>query len=435
MRGNAAPVWVGASEALRQVTPPGRWARTMRRMLWGFGLALVALIFVPWQQTATGEGRVIAWSPAEREQVVEAPVDGLVARWVVEEGATVRTGDLLVEIRDNDAMLMERMMAERATAEARLSAARTAVEALERHVAALTESGAFGVEAAGRRVEMARQQAEAQSDALDAAQAAAETARLNGERQAALSAQGLASTRTYELASLEVERTRAEADQARLRLDRAWEEVRALEADRQRAEASAAVEVDRARAALESGRSTVAAAEAELLRLETRVARQGAMDVRAPRDGRVARILARQGQEMVKVGDPLLVFVPDTAQRAVELWIDGNDLPLVAAGRKVRLQLEGWPAVQFAGWPSVAVGTFGAQVAFVDAAVGPDGRGRVVVIPAEGEEPWPEGAYLRQGVRAFGWVLLNQVTVGYELWRRLNGFPPAVPAPKGEGKG
>jgi hypothetical protein len=52
----------------------------------------------------------------------------------------------------------------------------------------------------------------------------------------------------------------------------------------------------------------------------------------------------------------------------------------------------------------------------------------VVLTPLE-NETWPDGTYLRQGVRAIGWVLLNRVTLGYELWRRFNGFPPSFPDP------
>jgi hypothetical protein len=29
-------------------------------------------------------------------------------------------------------------------------------------------------------------------------------------------------------------------------------------------------------------------------------------------------------------------------------------------------------------------------------------------------------------VRANGWVLLDVVSLGYELWRQFNGFPPVV---------
>jgi hypothetical protein len=109
-------------------------------------------------------------------------------------------------------------------------------------------------------------------------------------------------------------------------------------------------------------------------------------------------------------------------------------MPLIREGRPVRLQFEGWPAVQFTGWPSVAVGTFGGKVALVDATDDGTGRFRILVRP-ETEDAWPTNITLRQGVRVNGWVLLDQVTIGYELWRRFNGFPPTVKPPAGEKTG
>ena len=81
--------------------------------------------------------------------------------------------------------------------------------------------------------------------------------------------------------------------------------------------------------------------------------------------------------------------------------------------------------MQFAGWPSVAVGTFGGRVAAIDATDDGTGSFRVLVKPGR-EDDWPADRYLRQGVRANGWVMLNQVPLGYEIWRQLNGFPPVV---------
>jgi hypothetical protein len=40
--------------------------------------------------------------------------------------------------------------------------------------------------------------------------------------------------------------------------------------------------------------------------------------------------------------------------------------------------------------------------------------------------------YLRQGVRANGWVMLKTVPLGYEVWRQLNGFPPVIDNPTEE---
>jgi len=33
-----------------------------------------------------------------------------------------------------------------------------------------------------------------------------------------------------------------------------------------------------------------------------------------------------------------------------------------------------------------------------------------------------------------GWVFLNRVPLGYEIWRRLNGFPPVLPPTAKESK-
>ena len=39
-------------------------------------------------------------------------------------------------------------------------------------------------------------------------------------------------------------------------------------------------------------------------------------------------------------------------------------------------------------------------------------------VPDPEDEPWPDGRYLRQGVRANGWLLLETVSLGYELWAK-----------------
>ena len=100
--------------------------------------------------------------------------------------------------------------------------------------------------------------------------------------------------------------------------------------------------------------------------------------------------------------------------------------PLLHTGDQVRLQFEGWPAIQFVGWPSVAVGTFAGEVKLLDATDDGTGRFRILVEPDASSEAWPESRYLRQGVRANGWVLLQQVKLGFEVWRRFNGFPPTI---------
>ena len=172
----------------------------------------------------------------------------------------------------------------------------------------------------------------------------------------------------------------------------------------------------------------MAQAAADLNKVEVQLARQATQTVRAPRDGYVLHIAAGGISTYVKEGDVLATFVPENVKQAVELYVNGLDIPLIHPGRKVRLMFEGWPSVQFSGWPSVAIGTFAGEVAVVDTSVSPNGKFRVIVTETA-DEPWPDSRFLRIGAQAKGWVLLNRVSVGYELWRKMNNFPPAYDQP------
>jgi adhesin transport system membrane fusion protein len=416
----------GELPLLRLVPPPVRARRVARVLFVAFTLALAFGLLAPWQQSATGTGRVIAFAPLERQQTIEASVEGRVVAWHVQEGDRVEEGQLLVELADNDPRLFERLESERTITAERVATYGLRVRALEERLSAVRAAQEGAVSAAEARVRMARDRLLAAEQSVTAAQADLDAQSINLARTRTLSDQGLVSQRDLELAVLADARARTSRDAAVATRDATRGDRDAAQAALLQAQASMLAEIQNAEASLESARTDHQAAQASLLRLDSRVARQGTQAIRAPRAGSVFRIQANLMGEQVKVGDPLLTLVPDTADRAVEMWIDGNDSALVHEGRRVRLQFEGWPAVQFAGWPSVAVGTFGGRVAFLDAT--DDGRGnfRVVIVPDPDDDPWPEPRYLRQGVRANGWVLLDTVSLGFELWRQLNGFPPAV---------
>jgi hypothetical protein len=99
---------------------------------------------------------------------------------------------------------------------------------------------------------------------------------------------------------------------------------------------------------------------------------------------------------------------------------------------RFRLNFAGWPAIQFVGWPSVAVGTFAGRVRVMDAVDDGKNRFRIIVVPDEEairsgtDEPWPRLDQLRPGAEVNGWVLLDVVSIGFELWRQFNAFPPTI---------
>jgi len=161
------------------------------------------------------------------------------------------------------------------------------------------------------------------------------------------------------------------------------------------------------------------------------------LSVVATRTGIIQQLHVNSRSDSVKKNDVLFEIVPETTELAVKLTVRGNDSPLIHINDEVRLQFQGWPAIQWVGWPSVAVGTFGGRVNSINPSGDIKGDFDVYVTPDiadESQVPWPDNRYLRQGVRANGWVLLKTVTLGFELWRQLNGFPPLIDDPTG-GKG
>ena len=406
---------------LGETRSSNRLRRFSRVLFAAFLVCLVGLVFLPWQQFIQGVGRVVAFDPLERAVTVEAPLAGRVHRSHVVEGQVVKRGEVLFEIVDNDPNLLANLRIQREAASARRDAAQQRVAAIDSQLAELERALGLAVTAAQTR--------------LDAARYAAETARLQYERIRGLHGdpRGLASRREFEVATLERDRTAADLVRAEAELERAAVDVRAS--------------LGSIRAQRDSARADLAAAEQSLVTLEIQVTQTERQQVVSPRDGVVFRVLATEGT-FLKSGSPLCTVIPETDQRMVEIWVSGNDMPLVQAreidadgtvtkpGSPVRIQFEGWPAIQFIGWPSAAIGTFGGEVVLIDPTDNGKGQFRVLVAekpdvlrrgtPDEHVIEWPGPRWLRQGVRAHGWVLLQNVPLWFEFWRQLNGFPPVL---------
>ncbi len=169
--------------------------------------------------------------------------------------------------------------------------------------------------------------------------------------------------------------------------------------------------------------SSKESALAELAIIQTKFARQNSQIIKAPNNGVIFDILSGDSSTFVQVGDKIARFAPNLEKPIVELYIDSNDAGLIKPGRKVRLQFQGLPAIQFGGWPSLSVGTFKGVVKSVDKFVSKNGKFRII-IEQDIDEQWPVQDFLRHGLKVHGWVLLDNVKLGYEIWRKINNFPP-----------
>jgi multidrug efflux pump subunit AcrA (membrane-fusion protein) len=448
------------SESVMPSLRLARSSRVARRV--GYTLAVVMLFTLilvavaPWQQSLSGAGNVIAFRPDLRTQVIQSPVRGRLLRLAdnIYENAEVKEGQLIAELRDLDEGYSERLQQQLensrlslGNAEQQLEASRrilefsvTVVQTLEQQVESLTRGRQLVEAAQDAYVVMAEQRMQAEQQTLEEQLAALPQLEAEVLRMQNLERDQIVSLQDLQLVERRFNEFKARVSRSQYLVQAAESDLEGKQNERAAAVNRAQIDIETAEAGLRRARGDVSKAESEVasaeqmvnransqyLEMQANMARQRNQMVHAPFDGYLVEIYPNLGTTVLKEGDPICKIVPKTSDRAVQIWVQGNDAPLICAGRHVRLQFEGWPAVQFAGWPSVAVGTFGGEVVSVDAI--DDGRGnfRVLVRPDEEDIPWPEGQFLRQGARAKGWVLLEQVPLWYEIWRRLNGFPPVV---------
>jgi multidrug resistance efflux pump len=355
-----------------------------------------AMTFVPWQQTVTGSGEVTAFAPEARPRTVESQIPARIQEWRVSEGENVAAGDTIAVLEDISSTYLDNRFAER-LAENRASA---------------LESMRLQADQARRKLSQARQKRRSAEAKVENAMMETATARERYRRIDTLYAEGLASKRDLESAQLKLQNARSDSIAAAADLEAAREEVEA------------------ARIGVRQKEQDLQAKRSELdLKVDNARERQAASIVRAPIDGTVARISRPGAGQTVKKGGELALIVPETDDQAVELFVSSVDAAIVDPGRPVQLQFSGFPALQFGGFPGASVGTFSGKVRFIDPVDDTAGRYRVVVVPdTSGPRPeWPDKTYLRQGSAVTGSILLSNVSLGYEIWRRLNGLPPQVP--------
>jgi multidrug efflux pump subunit AcrA (membrane-fusion protein) len=137
-----------------------------------------------------------------------------------------------------------------------------------------------------------------------------------------------------------LDRLRAERGQIELQLKAAQSALATAQIDERRSrelfEAGLAARRDFELAQIKVAdmQARVAAMQADLNRADVNISRQSVQIVRAPRDGFIQSLNAGDAATYINAGDVLATFVPDNAQRVIEIFIDGRDVALVKQGRQ-----------------------------------------------------------------------------------------------------
>lgn len=411
----------------KQLKTPLRWRRIS---LFFFGI-LFLVLFLPWTQNIDSPGSVTALSPNNRPQTVHSIIGGRIEKWYVQEGQFVKKGDTLVylsEIKSEymDPALIERTESAMRSKENSAESYMSKVQSLDKQIDALIDNRSLKLQQARNKVRQA--QLKVTSDSMDykANEKQLEIAVKQYERTEELHRQNLKSLTELENKRLKVQEMEAKVVSlenkllaSRNELINAVTEIQSIDADYRDKIAKSESEKSTALSSLYDTEATVTKMQNQITNYSIR---SGYYYVTAPQDGYISKALKNGVGETVKEGTELVSIVPNLSDFAVEMFVSPVDLPLVHIGNEVRLQFDGWPAIVFSGWPMVSYGSYGGKVVAIDNFVGTNGKYRVLVAPDKNDHPWPKE--LRMGVAVKTMTLLDDVPVWYELWRKINGFPP-----------
>lgn len=390
--------------SLRSLNTPMA-GKILARWLMGIGVIFFIVLFLPWQQNIRGNGKVTALNPANRPQTIETVIAGRIQVWKVNEGQLVNKGDTIAvvsEVKEKyfDPKLLQRLREVITSKESSLSSKDDKAKALQKQIGALRD---------GMRTKVEQSKAKLEAERVKFA-----NAKNQFERNKKLFEAGNIPLTKYQ--DMEYKYQGAEADLTNARIE--IERVQAEYLDK----------INKADSDLSNTLAEQFDTQAELAKLRNELAnmeiRSQQYHILAPQAGYVVKAARAGIGETISEGEPVCTIMPQSNDVAVEMYVKAMDVPLISKGRHVRIEFDGFPALQFSGWPSVSVGSFGGTVEVIDYVNSKPGEFRILVVPDKKDDAWPK--QIRNGSGTQGWVMLDDVPVWYEIWRQLNGFPPSL---------
>lgn len=403
----------------------------IRKWMTGILLAIVLMLFLPWQQNVQGLGKVTPFTPKDRPQSVPSLIGGRIERWSIQEGDFVKRGDTLLvisEVKEKylDPQLLNRTNSQIKNKQEAILSKREKINALQKQVEALKSGLNFKLQQARNKVKQSQFKVTSEKAEMEAARINQRLAEDQFKRLEKLYVQGLASLTELQNRTNKNQEAQAKLIAAENKYNSAQNELINAEIELNSIEAEYLDKISKAESTLNETAADLFESQADVSKMQIEFSnlnlRNGMYVIRAPQDGYIVKVLRTGVGENIKDGEEVATIMPSGAQMAVELYVKPVDLPLLKENVKVRLQFDGWPAIVFSGWSEASVGTFGGIVKVIDRVNSQNGKFRVLVIPDPKDEPWPE--LVRAGSGVYGWAMLNNVFLGYELWRQFNGFPP-----------
>ncbi|MDO1499778.1 HlyD family efflux transporter periplasmic adaptor subunit [Winogradskyella maritima] len=401
------------------------------RFLGAFAIVGIIILFLPWTQNITGRGLVTTLTPDQRPQTIQSQIPGRIEQWFVREGDYVNKGDTILHISEIkseyfDPNLLGRTEQQRDAKAQSVRSYASKVKALDRQVGALSQERRLKLSQAENKLMQSKLKVQSDSIDLEAAKTNKTIAQRQYDRTVTLESEGFKATRDVEDKRLKLQETEAKLIAQENKLLASKNDVINAQIELSRINAEYSDKISKAQSDRFTAQSSQFDTEAQVSKLDNEYSnyerRNELMYVRAPYDGYINKAIKSGIGQTFKEGESLVGIMPAKVDLAVETFVEPIDLPLLHIGEEVRVQFDGWPAIIFSGWPNVSYGTYGAKVVAIENFISDNGKFRVLLAPNSEDHPWPKD--IRAGSGAFTMALLDDVPIWFELWRKLNGFPP-----------
>ncbi|MCB9194708.1 MAG: HlyD family efflux transporter periplasmic adaptor subunit [Flavobacteriales bacterium] len=414
-------------------------SKVFRKLAFLTLIVMLIVMFLPWTQNIQTYGKVVTIYPEQSPQIVNSFIAGTVNKWYVKEGDYVKKGDTILflnEIKSEylDPNLIQNTSKQKELKQTSIENYKVKSSALEGQIDALTVEADLKLNQAKLKLQQAKLKVESDSISHAVAVANLQTIKDQFTRMEDLQKEGLKSVTDMENRNIKLQDATSYEMSARNKLLISKSELINAQVDLNAVKTKYQSEIAKATSELSSANAMLLDAEIGYQKLDNQLSnytiRNNMYYVLAPQNGYVTHALVKGVGETVKEGEGVVTISPEKYDFAVEMYVDPIDLPLMNIGQHVRIQFDGWPAIVFSGWPGSSYGTYGGEVYAIDRFIGENGKYRVLIAPDEKDHPWPTA--LRYGGGTLNFAMLQDVPVWYELWRKINGFPPEFYSVGGE---
>jgi len=393
----------------------------------------VLSMFLPWTQNVRSEGFVTTLSPDDRPQGIQSLIDGRIESWKIKEGDFVAKGDTVVVISESKQDYLDPKLLERTNDQ--INAKRSSAGAYSEKAVLLDEQyqntlNNKQIKLQQNEIKINQYLLKIKSDSLELV--AANIKLSNSEKQKnrtqELFDQGIKSLTELENKILSFQESRAKTNYLENKLTESKNEIKNLKNNTSIIVNDFDQKLAKLRAEKMSTLSEKYKADGEASKLETVYSnydvRSKSYVITSPITGYISETIKQGIGEYIKAGEDIMTIIPADLRRAVEIFVQARDIPLIQKHQEVMIQFDGWPSVVFSGWPQNSIGTFAGRVAAIDNQISKvkKGKYRILIIEDAERDPWPEEILIGGGARSL--ILLKNVQLYYEVWRQLNGFPP-----------